>query len=537
MKLTFPGWTRHALAGVAGLLFLLALFSWDAMHALDAWLATRLQTGEIPFSKEIIVVDVPKGSGIPDFRNRLGAMLQNLAADQHNEPRAVGLDIWFDTELPDHKAVLDGIRALGAHKVPVIGAVNIFPDNGGDFDLDFSKRHLMALYSQMDGVGHNTINKPKGKDNWAFYVPCPGGPLPVAMAVLLANRPDLCDRTHGVEQRIPLGAPLLENARSQVLGVDPICPHGWREYAGECLAAPPEFKYRILVVGRLTDDRSPYAGRPGPEIIAWAVNDLLGSGGRSLVNNAALHLLLALSTAGIALLLFVVLLRVLRRWRLTPLRIALVAGSVALILPFGLTALARLLEHDFTQILLPVLALLMTLVLATHYRAGVVLGQERARQTMPDMEFVAYDVFVSYRHSHQEWVQANIKPMLESMRRIDGRTLSLFIDAEGIHSGENWATRLGQVIHESRVFLAVLTPDYFEPNAKGHKVCEWEMEQALQRHAQDTMTIIPVFHAGYVPDKNTPKSLPHLGPIQGSFSTDADLAAKIHLLILNALDK
>ncbi|MBK7673632.1 MAG: TIR domain-containing protein [Candidatus Accumulibacter sp.] len=541
MERFIPAWSRHVLLGVAGFLLLLFLFQWDVMHELDSRLATQLQAGKVAFSQEIVLVDVPRDSGIPEFRARLGSMLQGIAAQPANLPRVVGLDIWFDADTPGHEPVLAGIRALQAQKVPVVGAVNIYRENSDGFEADYDKRHIIVLYGQMDGVGHNAINKPHGTGAWAFYVPCPKEPWPMAMAVWLAGRQALCERRDGAERRIPLGAGLLESQQQQVLDFDQDCPLGWRQHGGECLRVLPELRNRIVLVGRLADDPSPYAGRPGPEIVAWAVTDLLGSGHtadeRSLLNSPLLHLSLALLTTGVALLLFIGLLRFIRRWRLNAWRIAAVAAGVALLLPLGLVGLARLLGHDFSQILLPVLSMLLTLALATHYQGRTALATEEARKALPDMDFAAYDVFVSYRHSHRDWVEGTIKPLLESIRRVDGSTLSLFLDSEGIHSGDNWASRLGRVIHESRVFLAVLTPDYFEPNANGRRVCEWEMEQALQRHAENAMTILPVFHAGYDPEQNTPATLPHLRPIQGPFSTAPDWAEKVRRRILDALDK
>lgn len=541
MKRLVPAWTRDALFGVAGFVLLLALFQWDAMHELDAWVATRLQAGEAPFSKEVVLVDVPKGSGIPEFRARLGGLLQAIAAQPDNLPRVLGLDIWFTGETPGHEAVLTGIAALQARKVPVIGAVTLYKENSFSFDADYDKRHLMALYGRMDGVGHNALNNPRRSSTWAFYVPCPGGGWPMAMAVLLAGQQAMCADVPATERRVRLGVPVLKSGAQQVLGFAETCPLGWRRYGRECLTALPALRNRIVLVGSFADDPSPYAGRPGPEIVAWATSDLLGVGGvagtRGLLNHPLLHLVLALLTAAVALLVFFGLLRFIRRWRLGAWRIALLAAGVALLLPLGLIGLARLLGHDFSQILLPVLTMLLALALATRHQQQAVLATERARQALPDMEFAAYDVFVSYRHSHREWAEGTLKPMLESIRRVDGSALSLFFDSEGIHSGDNWATRLGRVIHESRIFLALLTPDYFEPNSQGRKVCEWEMEQALQRHAENAITILPVYHADYEPERNTPATLPHLRPIQGPFSTAPEWAEKTRARILDALDK
>lgn len=546
MERFVPAWARHALLGMVSFVLLLGLFQWDVMHEFDAWVGTQLQAGEVPFSSKIVLVDVPmpgpKGTRIPEFRGRVGALLQALADKPDNLPRVVGLDIWFSAETPDHEAVLAGMAALQAQKVPVIGAVNIYKENRDGFDSDYDKRHLMVLYSRMDGVGHNALNYPRGSDTWAFYVPCPDGKWPMAMAVLMAEHQPLCDRAHGEERRVPLGAHLLQGQPQQVLRFDQSCGPGWRQYGGACLTKAPALRDRTILVGSFDDDPSPYAGRPGPEIVAWATSDLMGAGGgmpgaRGLLNLAPLHLFLALLTATVALLLFFGLLRIVRRWRLETWRIALLAAGVALLLPLGLIGLARLLGHDFGQILLPVLTMLLALGLAAHYQLQAALVAERARQALPDMAFVAYDVFVSYRHSHRAWAEGTLKPMLESIRRVDGSALSLFFDSEGIHSGDNWATRLGRVIHESRVFLALLTPDYFEPNSQGRTVCMWEMEQALQRQAENAITILPVYHADYEPERHTPAALPHLRSIQGLFSTTPEWEARFRARVLHALDK
>ena len=101
--------------------------------------------------------------------------------------------------------MLAEIKALQAQKVPVIGAVNLYQENSDGFAADYDKRHIMVLYGQMDGVGHNAINKPHGTDEWAFYVPCPKQPWPMAMAVWLAGRQAMCERADDAEHRIPLG--------------------------------------------------------------------------------------------------------------------------------------------------------------------------------------------------------------------------------------------------------------------------------------------------------------------------------------------
>lgn len=537
MAIAAPPWTRHALAAVAGFLALLALFHWEAMHALDARLASWLQDEPAALSRDIVLVDVPRGAGLGEFRGRLGAMLQDLAAHPDNLPRVVGLDVWFDAETPVVAPILAGLAALQARRVPVMGAVNIHREHGDGFDAQYEKRHLLALYGPMDGVGHSAFNQPRAGGGWAYYVPCPGQGWPMALSILLADRQDLCLAEEGAEHRVLLGPPLAPGQAERMVGHDPACPAHWRRYGGDCLTQAPDLRNRIVIVGRLADDVSPYPGRSGPEILAWATNDLLGAGGRGLLNDNRVHLGLTLAVAAVGLGLFTGLLRFIRPWSLQPWRIALLAAAVALLLPLGLMALARLLGHDFSQILLPILTLALTLALATHFRSLAVRAEARAREALPDREFVAYDLFVSYRHRHGAWVDGILKPLLGNIRRVDGRKLAVFIDAEGIHAGKNWEDRLQDALHHARVFLPVLTPDYFDLNAAGYSVCAWEMKVALRRQMKNAMEILPIFHGGYDPEQDTPADLPDLGSIQGWRSGAPDLEEKVRAGLLAVLDR
>lgn len=542
----FPTWLVYSFYWLIAFVLLLGLFQWEAMHMLDLRLARALQLENSRMSSDILVVDVPGDGGTPAFRERVGALLEHVAAHPGNLPQKIGLDIAFSSDTENHREVLMGLESLSFKgiEVPVYGAMNVLRD--GEFDPQYQTNHIVSLYARMEGVGHTWFRASKDLlSAWPFYEACRAGSSGLqGLPVLLTRSSDggsICDVEGSVERRIPLGGALLQQQAEQVLGFDKACPSQWRRYAADCLETAPVLRGKTLIVGRLKDDRpfqsGPFAERPGPEIVAWAVNDLQSAKAPVLLNSVVLHLGLALLTAGVVLILFFGLLRFIRSWRLSPWRTATLAGSLALVLPFGLVGLMRVADRDFSQVLLPILTMLLTLALAMYYQSRLAHEAERKRAALPDLDSAAYDVFVSYRHSHQDWVEGALKPLLNDIRRVDGRKLSVFFDSEGIHTGDNWASRLGRVIHESRIFLAVLTPDYFEANAQGRKVCAWEMEQALQRHAENSMVILPVFHAGYSPEQHTPTALPHLGPIQGPSSASADLAERISKRILDSLDR
>ena len=513
----------YGLVWLLGVLGLLMLFQWEAMHTLDFRLAQAMQTTAQPLSKDLVLVDVPRDGGIPAFRQRIGALLTNLASNPNNLPAKVALDIAFQSSVPgDADTVRSGLAALQADgvAVPVFGSMEILKD--GQFNPNFQLQHLGALYGLMHGVGHTWFRASSDLlSAWPFYEPCDLGRAGlVSLPVLLADQAGECAQGRLLPRRVPLGLPLQQHQAQQVLAFDTNCPSQWRQYdAPQCLDKPPRLRASTVIVGSVREDRSfaggPLAAYSGPEVLAWAVDDLRSARAPIIVNSAAIHLAVMLLTSVLAWALFWGLLRWVRCWLLTPWRVAGLAALLALALPAGVVWLLHVLDRDYTQVLLPLLCMVLTLALAAHAQVQASRDTERRRQALRDGDDTAYDVFVSYRHTHREWVFNELKPQIDAIRCADGRSLNVFYDEQGIRLGQNWTQRLALVIHHSRAFLAVLTPDYFEPNAKGVSICRWEMDQALDCHVARAMDILPIYHPSAESRQSIPADLPHLRPIQG----------------------
>jgi hypothetical protein len=445
--------------------------------------------------------------------------------------------MWFASDQPDARELLAGLDALTEMRVSVVGAVNLWRENREGFDRDYERRHLMAPYQRMDFMGHNAIRYSDDLAAWPFYTPCPSGGFPLAMAVILAERDAMCP--DAADRRIPLGAPLFQGQPEALLAWDESCGAApWRRPQGDCLPASPDTRGKIMIVGSFADDQSPYAGRPGPEIVAWAVSDLLQTSGaenpfRQLLNRDDLHLGLALAASAVAFLVFVALLRFIRRWRLTPWRIALIAGAAGLLVPGGMFAVARLMGHDFTQVLFPIAAMIWTLGLAAYIQSGRAREIEDLREAARHHDYTAYDVFISYRHAHSNWVHNELLPILEAIPRHDGQPLRVFLDRDGIRLGADFTARLATVIDESRIFLAVLSPDYFD---RDKPYCRWELQNALQREPLGMMAVIPLWHDAFGPSQ-IPKDFPQLKYKMGLQSNDPRLPDALAREIRDALAK
>jgi len=515
-----PGpWLRRRadlLLGAAGALALFLAFGLlPELHAFDMALASWLQGGsKTPLSPAIVLVDVPKGKDIVEFRQRLGQLLCELAADPDNRPRCVALDLWFDADIPGIEPVARGVAALQGAGCPVHGVLNVQEENG-QLAQDDTRRVHLGLYERMDSVGHNLIAR--GPSGPYYQASLPSGR--VAMALNLAGSGPVPEG----RRLIHMGPPLELAPSDQVLGFDPQVPGHFRRF-GAGPAAPPVWTGRIVLVGRLSDDRSPYRDRSGPEVVAWAINDQVSPQAvGKVLDSPALHGGLALAMPAFGLLVFLGLLRFLHAWRLKPWRIAALAGLVALLLPIGTILVLRAADLHYSQVLLPAALTALVLGLAARRRSALAGASERQRQDRLIPEHLAYDIFLSYRRTHAPWVEAELLPLLKPLRHPDGTPLRVFWDNQDLHSG-NYNRQLEWAIHESRIFMPLLTPDYFDPDKP---YCYWEMTTAYDRVPTGAMRMILLFHDGYDPALHGHRAFPALAAQHGHITSAPAFASKL----------
>jgi hypothetical protein len=120
-----------------------------------------------------------------------------------------------------------------------------------------------------------------------------------------------------------------------------------------------------------------------------------------------------------------------------------------------------------------------------------------------------HDIFLSYNHDEQmgNWVHEHLKPfMISFVGNAINRPVDIFIDREGIATGESWPLRLRNALAHSRCLVAVWSPLYFHS-----EWCRKECETILRRETQyDYRTasnpsglVIPinVFDGEFFPDK------------------------------------
>jgi hypothetical protein len=196
-------------------------------------------------------------------------------------------------------------------------------------------------------------------------------------------------------------------------------------------------------------------------------------------------------TAATALGAFRLLLRFFRQWRLQPWRIAIISGGIGFASLLIVTIPLGLLGKLNTQFTLPLAEMVLVLVVATYYRIQEMSLNAKSRAYRVAHEYLTYDVFISYRSPHRELVRNSIWTPLSGLKRADGSPVNIFWDNESLHRGR-FHEQLERAVTESRIFIAILTPDFFDD---ANPYCRWELEAAKASGCE----IIPIVAKGYNP--------------------------------------
>lgn len=546
-----PPWWRHAAIFLMGVWLVFAAFQQnDLLHEFDMGLTVRLQdNAQRRLHRDIVVADVSlpvkantKPSSEPEalgpFRVRLGKCLKKLAEDRDNLPRAVVLDFAFDggVEKDGVTEVREGLQALkaGKAKVRIFGAFEVLRD--GQFkDDEFAGQHR-GIYELVDTWGHTYFEVSKGSGA-VFYTPVLPETGRTALSFMVkayCNAPDdlylYLSKANSEERFLHMGTPLEGAPGDQLLRLQ-----ADGSLVSEQACTKPDLRGRVLILGRLAEDR-PLAtqkegflledvrARSGPELVAWALSDLLGESGeaRRVAAYLPLHAGLAVVMPLAAFALFGALLRYLGLWRLRPARVALLAGLLSLGVPGLLVLILRVAGLDYGQVLLPICLTALALGVAIHYRTGQARRiMIREKEAQGAHKHVAYDIFISYRRIHTAYVQQTLIPLLRELRRSNGTPFSIFWDNEDLHAGD-FLEELERAVYDTRIFLPLLTPTYL-----ASRYCRWELRHACNRLARGGIHILPLMHGGFDHVRDGHPDFPALGALHGYGTTDPDLPQKL----------
>lgn len=234
---------------------------------------------------------------------------------------------------------------------------------------------------------------------------------------------------------------------------------------------------KFVIVATLDHDLGPLhtdtGGRSNPELLAWALSDLLdrGEDDAGYMQPIPVNDMLAwfvVGFTGITVVAFIAAFQGLRRLRLRALRPFLpwIAAGGAV---FFALALFGAFEGWmlFTKQIQPQVSLVALSVLW----AGGLCG-ERGREMLFEQLYTVdasaedramqYDVFISYAHDEVAWVYENLFVPLRDARTPDGKKLEIFFDTASIRVGSSWQEKIADAIDGSRFVVPVYSETYFK---------------------------------------------------------------------------
>jgi hypothetical protein len=93
---------------------------------------------------------------------------------------------------------------------------------------------------------------------------------------------------------------------------------------------------------------------------------------------------------------------------------------------------------------------------------------------------VETDIFISYSRldNKEGQVDALCKHLEASYKEFSGRTLRYFLDSSTINGMDDWRNKVQEHLRDSRLFLAILSPNYIKS-----EYCRWEWEDFVRYEA------------------------------------------------------
>lgn len=439
-----------------------------------------------------LIIDVPYVDTSDDptrFREQVAAVLSRLAGAAR--PRLVVLDVYFSSDsrgLPLIDAALAKLHAAG---VPTYAAINPL-DASGNLDPKYMDAHAASVYhTRLDGFGHTHFEFGGHTLKYDPYLSLSKSLAVPALAITVAEQ--------------QFGRPIVGNTEPLIVNVGSAktaamntvqamrSANGAVELSGA--HGVVDFAGKNVLIGSLEKDRSPYAGRSGPELLAWALIERTGgvdsaSAQRPLTSGWVLIGLLIIIPA-LSSTAYFPLRRMSFLGRYSPWVATVVATALGLTLIALWVALTFLLGHVYARVTLVAIGVVGANLIVGF--AARQLAQRRALELQltadPDEPIARYDVFISYSRTPENarWVTENVFEPLRDFRDERGQPLRIFFDTQSIKTGSSWYATLVESIDRSRYFVAIYSTDYFDK-----KFCRFEMERAAIKRVHHSEFIVPI---------------------------------------------
>jgi hypothetical protein len=480
---------------------------WD--WATFDWLSSR--TVPTFDAQEVGIVDVPwEPSNSATNRRRLAAFLDALVASKQ-QPKALILDVEFDPcqSTPCGEPMESARRALVAS---IRSAERFFPVYAveqpvvdRDDDATGLDRKDPEIYGALSGAGHTrftTIPNSTG----LFYRVCYDD-VPLADETVTAQaREELWDMVERVMMTPSVFAGATCDTNHLPVRFDPKATLAAPVIAtlldGRAFPGDAQFDQKYVIAGTLKYDRSPFTKLSGPELLGWALSNVLDRASSSAVRTYydtqpqnGMLLVLVPAFSALTTLAFIAVFYLLKGRPMRALRRALPWLAGALGAALGLSTFLAFevwMLHQRQiqpQVTLISLGILLAAALSA-VRAFQVLFEEQNRIDPTPGETYDYDVFISYAHEEGAWVSEHVYMPLRDARLPDGAKLSIFFDTSSIRSGVSWQDKISLAIDGSRFVVPVYSEIYFKK-----PYCRFEIKRAHRKWiaaGEESSCVLPV---------------------------------------------
>jgi len=445
---------------------------------------------------DMLIVDLPYRDSagrfdLPDFRRRTTGLLQLIAAlGDRERPRAIVLDLFFNSDDRELEALQAAIRQLQDNRTRVYAVFNTLDLTGKSFEQRMAKQ-AAAIYAQVDGgLLHTRFDLYNGVVTYPseIMIPYESG---MASARVLALPIKVAADLNGIDEPAePRSYVLPAGDQADIESRTYRFVHGQQDAGGRFTQAEvpvprlPDLHEKIIIVSSFEGDVE-VLGRAGPEYVAWAIDDQRNGNrnARIPLDSAAAILALVLFCAVWACLVYALLFKYVRSLQTRPAVIALLAMSAGALLLVCLTAV--FLTTGFViPVGLAVFAIVIASALAWHFAnrflvTGVAEGAGK------------YDVFISYSRKDGDWVYNHLYQPLSQVRKPDGSELAIFFDRNEISLGEAFTSKYMWAIVDSQFFIPVFSENYYGSRSHGRN----EMDLAYKRQVEKLITILPLAFA------------------------------------------
>jgi len=546
-----PAWLRPVAllcAAYVAIMYVATFVLGGVWHDWD-WYALRWLSAKQPpaFSSRVVVFDVRNyDRKNPQYDRRIiAAFLERLRAE-HQKPAAVLLDFFFEkgeSGRADSATVALGRALDDATRASIqVYATISKPEmlQGALGTVDWTQLRDLDwpnVYDRLSGgVGHTILNL---YDDGLFYQTCYRQVAKPDAQGASGGRFDVRALPYLVVQSGERSLPPCDPTLMKIIRVgshEEFASNGVQEISPEQpLPAGVTLDNKYVVVATLAGDLGPVAGRSNPELVAWAISDLLASPASTYyepVPHGDMLLVLIVVFSLIALVAFVAVFLLLRRRRVGTLRMTLpwisaaIAAGISIGLFAGLEALLLAFKDIQPQVSLVCLAI-VTVAGLSGARAVQILREQMSAIDVAPEESHDHDVFISYAHDELAWVHENVYLPLRAATLPDGRKLNVFFDTASIRVGSAWQERISLSIDGSRFVVPVYSATYFT-----RPYCRFEIRRAHRKwiaQGENSRCVLPIM-------RGHPKIDQTVDDIQAiSLDDDPNLIAKIVAEIVERL--